>query len=109
MYDTNSTAHRVAHDLTLHPETMRIIEACVYDEADGEYPAEVAVDFRNGSGLNIFDRADGAVKVQCSTHASGELMVAVFTSDPNVDDETNYASLLDRVVSIAHQTSHAVF
>lgn len=108
MYDATSIAHRIAHDLSQHPQTMRIVDSCVYDDADDEYPAEASVDFRNGSGLNIFDRAGGAVKIQCSTIASRELMVAIVRPDPNVDPDTAYASLLDEVVALARQTSSAI-
>lgn len=108
MYDATSTAHRIAHDLVNHPQTLRIVENCIYDDADDEYPAEASVDFRNGSGLNIFDRAGGAVKIQCSTIASRELMVAIVRPDPNVDPDTAYASLLDETVSLALQTSTAI-
>lgn len=106
MYDITSTAHRVAYDLRNHPSTVRFEFENIYDAADDEYPAEVAVMFDNGNGMTIFDRENDSIKVQCSNN-HGIIAVENITQDPDVDYAVTYASMLDRVVELARLTAIA--
>lgn len=103
MYQSHSTAHRIAHDLLVHPDTIRLGGNAMYDAEDGENPAEATIEFGNGTGMTIFDRDGGAVKVQTYTR-KGLLGVDTIAPDPHLGAVAQYRGLLD---TVAQRAAHA--
>lgn len=103
MYQPTFTAHRIAHDLLNHPDTVRLGGETTYIAAEYGYPAEAAIEFDNGTGMTIFDHNGGAVKVQCySIH--GVVSVDIVSPDPYLDPDAQYRGMLDTVAQLAAHT-----
>lgn len=102
MYQATSTAHRIAHDLLTHPRTARLGGTCMYESADSEYPAEVSIEFANGTGLYIFDRNDKANIVDVQSYSATETISSdTIAGDTRVSEDMWFQTMLDDAVSLA--------
>lgn len=102
MYQSHSTAHRIAHDLLVHPDTIRLGGSAMYDAEDDEYPAEATIEFGNGTGLTIFDRPGPTDSVSVHSYsATGLIAIDTVVGDKYISENMQFQGMLDNVVSLA--------
>lgn len=102
MYQTDSIAHRIAHDLLAHPRTVRLGGDVMYTPADDNHPAEASIEFSNGTGLTIFDRKGVTDSVSVHSYsATGLIAIDSIVGDKFISENMQFQGMLDDVVSLA--------
>ena len=108
MYQPDSTAHHIAHDLLAHPRTVRLGGDVVYTPADGNHPAEASIEFSNGTGLTIFDRKGVTDSVSVHSYsATGLIAIDTVVGDRFISENMQFQGMLDNVVSLALNAHNA--
>lgn len=69
MFDPNSIAHNLIHDLATVHATPDFANA-VYVAEDSDYPAMAGMDLKNDISVNIFDRVDGGIYAEVSVRGA---------------------------------------
>ena len=102
MYQPDSTAHRIAHDLLAHPRTVRLGGDVMYTPADGNHPAEASIEFSNGTALTIFDRKGVTDSVSVHSYsATGLIAIDTVVGDKYISENMQFQGMLHDVVSLA--------